>query len=180
MQKPKTAPCSDESLHKATGRDWKTWRSLLDKKGARSLAHTELARLVNELHPYGKWWSQSIAVGYERMTGKRKLYGQADGTFTANVSKTIGAEPGAIYEAITNDKRRAKWAPGSLTVKSATSKKAIRLIGKDGTRIVANLQLKPSGKTVVAIEIAKLPNFESVAPAKEKWRIALEKLATQV
>jgi hypothetical protein len=180
MQKPKTAPCSDASLRNATGRDWKAWCALLDKKGARALAHIELARLVNELHPYGHWWSQMVAVGYERLTGKRKLYGRADGTFTANVSKTISAEPGAIYEAMTNDKRRAKWAPGPLTVKSYSLKKAVRLAGKDGTRVVANLQLKPSGKTVVAIEVAKLPNFESVALVKEKWRIALEKLAAQV
>jgi hypothetical protein len=173
-------PCSDESLRNATGRDWRKWCAVLDKKGARDLSHTELARIINELHPAGGWWSQTIAVGYERLTGKRKLYGQADGTFTATVSKTLNAESGLVYEAIRNEKKRAKWAPGQFALRNATRNKVVRLDSEDGTRVTAYLQVKPSGKTVVALEVAKLPKFESVAPVKEKWRVALEKLTEQL
>ncbi|MFN0062930.1 MAG: hypothetical protein ACKVPX_10490 [Myxococcaceae bacterium] len=37
--------------------------------------------------------------------------------------------------------------------------------------------MKPKGKTVVALEIARLPTFKSVPAMKKKWRGALEKLA---
>jgi hypothetical protein len=170
-------PCSDASLLESTGSDWKKWCIVLDKQGARDLSHTELARMVNTLHSAGSWWSQTIAVGYERLSGKRQLYGQADGTFTASVSKTLSAEPASVYAMMTDDKKRMQWAPDPCTLRSATPHKSVRLESSDGMRVTALLQLKPKDKTLVALEIAKLPAFETVALVKEKWRGALEKLA---
>lgn len=179
-EKSSLPPCSDETVREATGRDWKQWCAVLEKKGARELSHAELARMVNELHTAGAWWSQSIAVGYERLSGKRKLYGQADGTFTASVSKTLNAEPAMVYALLNDGNQRVKWAPGKFTLRGSTPNKVVRLESSDGVRVAAWIQAKPKGKSVVALEIAKLPAFELVAPMKEKWRVALEKLAGQL
>jgi hypothetical protein len=176
-EKLSSPPCSDASILAATGRDWKAWCAVLEEKGARALSHTELARVVNELHSAGGWWSQTIAVGFERLSGKRELYGQADGTFTASVSKTLSAEPGLVFDMLKDENNRTKWTPGQFALRSASPNKVVRLESSEGVRVTAYFQVKPKNKTVVALDIAKLPAFGSVAPMKETWRLALEKLA---
>ncbi|MGH8655623.1 MAG: hypothetical protein ACREYE_27140 [Gammaproteobacteria bacterium] len=170
-------PCSDATVKEATKRDWQEWCLLLDARGASKLSHTDLARLVAKLHDAGGWWSQAVAVGYERLRGKRELFGRSDGTFTANVSKILSAESSEIYKRIFNDRMRNKWAPVRLEVRSATPYNTIRFNSKDGAKVAAFLQVKPNGKTSIVVEIAKLPSSEAVALVKEQWKTGLQKLA---
>ena len=71
----KHAGVSDEAVAKATGRDWNGWLAALDRAGASTLAHKEIAALLNgKLGVASGWWSRMIAVGYEQARGLRDRY----------------------------------------------------------------------------------------------------------
>ena len=82
------AGMSDGAVKAATGRDWPEWRRILDSEGAAELSHPDIVRLVSR-KGIGSWWCQMVAVGYERLTGKRALGQRCDGAFAASASRTV-------------------------------------------------------------------------------------------
>ena len=55
----KHAGVSDEAVSKATGRDWDEWIAALDRAGAATRTHKEIAKLLHgELGVVSGWWSQ--------------------------------------------------------------------------------------------------------------------------
>jgi hypothetical protein len=55
-----------EAVKAKTGKVWADWFKLLDKAGARKLAHPEIATLLHEKHGLSGWWAQMVTVGYEQ------------------------------------------------------------------------------------------------------------------
>jgi hypothetical protein len=173
-------PFSDAAVVKATGRNWDQWRALLDRKGAASLSHRDLARLISTLHSGNGWWSQAVAVGYERITGKRKRHARADGTFNVSASKTMAAKPTEVFKRIADDRMRSRWAPASLKVLNVRKTKVARIVhfryGKKSPRVFAYLEPRKD-RTVVTISVEKLPSAAAVALQRKRWRAGLDKLA---
>lgn len=169
---------SDQALIEGTGADWKTWLSLLDERDATALDHTAIAALLVREFDLDGWWAQSITVGYEQERGMREPGQRADGTYSANVSKTVSADAPTAFEWVADPDRQVRWLSDiELTQRSASPPKSIRFDASDGTRVLVNLSAKDGQKTAVQIEIAKLGSAEDIATAKVAWRERLARLA---
>jgi hypothetical protein len=58
----------DEAVRAKTGKTWGQWIATLDKAGARTMEHAEIASLLHEKFGVPGWWTQMVTVGYERRT----------------------------------------------------------------------------------------------------------------
>ncbi|RZT62266.1 hypothetical protein EV140_0785 [Microcella alkaliphila] len=88
---------SDEAARKATGRLPADWFGMLDAAGARDWPHKKIADHLVADHGVDAWWAQSITVGFEQATGRRRPGQQQDGTFTASVSRRIPGDGPSVY-----------------------------------------------------------------------------------
>jgi hypothetical protein len=174
---PNAPPQTDATIQARTGRDWKAWCELLDAAGAMQLDHPSIVAIVEGLHDAGGWWSQAVVVGYERIRGKRVLNARADGSFSANASKTIAVPREAPREWVVDDRRRARWAPAGVTLSTNRSDRTLSLRDSEGHRVQLFLHAKDDTRTAVSIEVMKLADARAMADAKAAWKAALETLA---
>src|SRR5215470_7436118 len=100
---------SDQKVKAATGRGWMGWFSILNKANAGVLPHKAIAQLLCDKGCPG-WWSQMIAVEFERVRGGRQKHQQAGG-FSVSVTKVMPVELPLLFMAATDKKLRAKWFP---------------------------------------------------------------------
>jgi hypothetical protein len=82
------AGISDDAVRAKTGKDWQGWIDALDKAGARTMSHPEIADLLDKEFGVSPWWTQMVTVGYEQAVGKRVRLQKADG-FAVSASKTL-------------------------------------------------------------------------------------------
>ena len=68
---------------------WKKWVYALDRKKAYELSHRELAQLIKDKYHTPDWWTQTVAVGYERIKGLRVRGQRRDGFYSASKSRTL-------------------------------------------------------------------------------------------
>ena len=136
------AGLSDESVKKATGCAWEKWVFVLDKAGGDSMSHPELTKHIREKYKTPSWWTQMVAVGYERIRGLRAQGQQRSGDWSVSKSKTVGVPLPKLYAAF-NARGRAKWMPGvKVTVRGATPNKSMRLRWEDGAPIDVGFMAK--------------------------------------
>lgn len=88
---------SDDTTLEATGRRSADWFGMLDTAGARDWPHKQIAEHLVAAHGVDAWWAQSITVGYEQATGRRRPGQQQDGTFAASVSRRIPGDGPSVY-----------------------------------------------------------------------------------
>ena len=170
----KLAGQTDAVMEKRTGKTWKQWVSVLDRAGASSWSHTQIARYVHETYGVPGWWTQAVTVGYERLAGLRAVGQRRDGGFEANKSKTFDVPVGRLYSAFADARKRSLWLSGvKLVVRTATKGKSMRITWPDGTSVGAWFVAKGATKSQVAIQHAKLPDREAVTRAKEFWSARL-------
>jgi hypothetical protein len=175
---PRRQTKSDQALIEGTGADWKTWLALLDERGAAELDHAAIARMLVHDFEIDGWWAQSITVGYEQERGMREPGQRADGTFSANASKTLDVPIGTAFEQLADPEAQTGWIGDlALSQRSASPPKSVRFDASDGTLVLVNLSPKGEAKTAVQVEIAKLASAEDIAPAKAAWKERLELLA---
>jgi uncharacterized protein YndB with AHSA1/START domain len=101
---------SDESVTRATGRGWRQWVEMLDAHGAADLPHREIVAVVRE---HGRvasgWWQQSVAVGYEKLKGRR-VTGETAGTgVQVGVQRTLGVDAGHAWKLLTSPEGLRAW-----------------------------------------------------------------------
>jgi uncharacterized protein YndB with AHSA1/START domain len=164
---------------KATGRTWAQWCEALDAAGARSMAHSDIARLVFERFRVGPWWSQMVTVGYEQARGMREAHQRPDG-YTATASRTLSVPAERVYAAWNVDADRTKWLGVNLKVRSATPPKSIRLTWSDQLSPIVVMLYARGAKTQVAVEHNKLKDQAEVERMKGYWTAALGRLAAAV
>jgi uncharacterized protein YndB with AHSA1/START domain len=173
-------PISDEAVKKATGRGWTEWLKLLDKAGAKKLAHGEIAAIVSEQFGAPPWWSQMVTVTYERERGLREVH-QTPSGFQASVSRTFAVPVDELFDAWSDAKRRKSWLRAAkITVRKSTPNKSIRLTWSDGTNVEAGFYAKGDAKSQVAVQHSKLADKEDVAAKKALWSEALTRLREQL
>ncbi|HET9469636.1 MAG TPA: hypothetical protein VFO24_00940, partial [Usitatibacter sp.] len=60
-----------DAVLRATGRPWSEWLAVLDRAGARTLSHKDIALLLSRKFGVPDWWGQMVTVGYEQARGLR-------------------------------------------------------------------------------------------------------------
>jgi hypothetical protein len=164
------AGMADAPLKDKTGRTWKQWVEVLDRHQAATLAHRDIAALVNREYEIDGWWSQAVTVGYERIKGLRARGQRRDGTYEASKSRTYSVPVAVLFEAWTDAKVRRRWLGGArVQVRTATAPKSLRLDWADGTLIAVGFTAKGSSKSQVALAHTKLPDRAAADRLKQYW-----------
>jgi hypothetical protein len=175
------ARLSDESVKKATGCEWHKWVFALDKAGGKEMSHRDLVQHIREKYHTPSWWTQMVAVGYERIRGLRANRQQRSGDWTVTKSKTIAAPLAKLYAAFSNARQRAKWLPGvKLTIRGTTVNKSMRLRLEDGSPIDIGFSARGVAKSQVAIEHRKLPTKADADRVRAFWSERLDALAAMM
>lgn len=156
----------DEAIANGTGHRWDHWCDLIDSWGVEEWDHASVANRIEAEHPVNGWWAQCITVGYERITGLRLPNQMADGTFTANKSKTVRADGIKLRELLLDDDHRDDLFPDQPTeLRSRPTAKAVRL-GLDPGVATIELGELADGRTKVVVQHTKLPTVDEV----ERWK----------
>jgi hypothetical protein len=172
----KVAGIGDEAVRAKTGKTWAEWIATLDKAGARTMAHGEIASLLDEKFGVPGWWAQMVTVGYEQSVGNRVARQKADG-FAASASKTLNVSAVAAFKAFNDPRRRAAWLADKLTIRKATEPKSLRITCEDGkTHLDVNIYAKGEDKAQVTLQHTKLANAREAARMKKYWGEALKRL----
>jgi len=171
------AGMSDVTLKARTGCTWEKWVYALDRRGAASLSHGEIAALVSEKYRIDGWWSQMVTVGYERIKGLRARGQRRDGTYEAARSRTFGVPVTTLFDAWADANVRKRWLDSAaVKVRTATSPKSMRLGWSDGSIVAVGFMSKGRGKSSVSLAHTKLPDRESVDRFKKYWSERLDAL----
>jgi hypothetical protein len=88
----------DAAVVKATGKALGDWFAVLDERGARSLPHRDIARLLGDEFGVPGWWSQTVTVEYEKHIGRRETGQSQSGAYTASRSRTFPGAPDEVLE----------------------------------------------------------------------------------
>lgn len=180
----------DTRVTEATGRPLDEWFAILDERTARDLPHKEIARLLQREFGVPGWWSQAVAVDYEKHIGRRETGQTHSGEYEATVSKTL---PGTMDEVL------ERWAArpaavsdhafdgvafaGEPSVSRTEKWRYWRAALADGSRVTVTIADKPGGASraggpaaALAVTSGKLPTREAAARWKAFWRAYLAEL----
>ncbi len=172
------AGMSDPVVRSKTGRTWEEWVRILDRRGARSMIHGDIARYLNEEQGVPGWWAQMVTVGYERIRGLRDIGQRRSGEYEANKSKTVPAPLPDLYRAFTVARTREKWLPGiDWKVRTSVPDKSIRVAWEDGTSVEFYFVAKGEKKSQLALQHRKLKSKAQAEKSKVFWGERLEGLA---
>lgn len=168
-------PVSEEKLIETTGKTWNQWFAILDRWGAKTKKHGEVTSYLSGKYGISGWWTQSIAVGYERARGRLK-YQRPDG-FSVSASKTIEVPVDVLFDAFVKPARRKRWLQdGTLRLRTSQPGRSARFDWEDGTtRVNVGFETKGPTKSMVAVAHEKLPDADEAEKAKAAWR---DRLAT--
>lgn len=160
---------SDPAIQSGTGRGWDEWCDLIDRFPGHSDGHTAIARYVREDLGVDAWWAQGVTVGYERITGLRLPHQMADGTFTANKSKTVTVDVDELRRLLLDDDGRAHLFPSVPTeLRSRPTAKALRMAVGPGSATVS-IDDRGHGRAKITIQHERLPTFDDVEEWKFYW-----------
>ncbi len=166
----------DEKMAAKTGRSWQEWVDLLDREGAASMTHGDIARLAQR-HGAGNWWTQMVTVGYERIKGLRARGQRRGGLFEATKSRTFTVSVTRLFDAWARPSLRRRWLDDlDVRVRTATRPKSMRLQWPDGTIVAAWFMSQGASKSTVAIAHTKLRDVAAVDAAKRSWTDRLDAL----
>jgi len=174
----KLAGMSDASIKKGTGCGWEKWVKALDHDGAKEMSHRDLARHIYDKYHTPDWWTQTVAVGYERIRGLRARGQRRSGEWEISKSKTIAVPMSKLFAAFSDAKKRAKWLDAKLTVRTATPGKSMRIAWADGTAVDVGFYPRGESKSQVAIQHRKLRSKEDADRIRAFWSERLEALVS--
>jgi len=160
---------SDEKVREATGRGWDEWCDIIDAWPGHTQGHQAIATFLNEQQAIPGWWSQTVTLGYERITGIRLPNQSTDGTFSANKSKTVTVDTLLLRDMLLDEGDRADLFPGLETeLRSRPGSKAIRIAVGPG---LALFDLAPveDGRVRVTVAHDRLPTAEDVEEWRDYW-----------
>lgn len=173
----KLAGMSDAAIKAKTGCDWKRWVGALDHVKAHTWPHRKIAEYVREEFGVGPWWTQAVAVGYERIRGLREIGQRRSGAFEASKSRTFAVPVAELFDAFAEPRKRSRWLRGvALTVRKATPHRSVRISWPDGSSVSVWLVAKGAGKSSAAVQHEKLPDRATADRMRAFWAERLEVL----
>ena len=169
---------SDAAVKKATGCDWARWVKALDHAGAYEWQHRDIARYIKQRYDTPDWWTQMVAVGYERIKGLRAEGQRSNGKWVANRSRTFHVPVARLFNAFSKPWQRSKWLGGEkMKIRKQTPPKTIRLTWEsDGSSLELYFMPKGDAKSSVAIEHSGLGSKADVDRMKAFWGERLDAL----
>ncbi len=171
------AGMSDEKIKAKTGCDWERWVHALDRHKAAAMPHREIAALISEKYKVPGWWTQTVAVGYERIKGLRVKGQRRDGTYEAGKSRTFEVPVEKLFDAWADARVRRRWLDtDDVKVRTKTSPRTMRLGWPDGTIVVAGFTPKSKSKSSVALAHTRLRDRGSSERLKKYWADRLDAL----
>ena len=171
------AGMADEKVQAKTGHTWREWVEVLDRHGASSMIHRDIARLLASRYGTPDWWTQTVAVGYERIKGKRAIGQRMDGTYEASRSRTFRVPVSRLFDAWAKPAARKQWLGDEpLALRTSSRPKYLRLRHADGSTVVVGFTAKGAGKSSVAVQHGGLPSRAAVAERKAFWADRLDAL----
>jgi len=168
---------SDAAVQRATGKTWSEWRRELDDAGCREASHPNIVAAAREAVPeLSPWWSQTVAVGYERMVGLRDANEKADG-YAVSVSRTIDASITVAFRAFKDGRSRKRWLTEPITIRKATPDRSLRISwDADGTTLDVNLTSKGTSRCEAVVQHSRLPDIDTVETMRAFWRERMDTL----
>jgi hypothetical protein len=170
------AGMSDATVSKATGRTWAQWVRALDAEKSAAKPHRDIAKYVSSLGT-PSWWTQMVTVGYERIRGLRERGQRRGGLHQAGKSRTFDAPVEKLFAAFADARRRRRWLPVKVTIRSMKPPKRMRMTWEDETAVVFEFTPKGPKKSSVALSHQKLPDKTAAAAKKKQWGEHLDRLA---
>lgn len=174
------AGMKDAAVEAKTGKAWLQWVSVLDAAGARDMSHREIAAHLAKVEGLPGWWTQMVAVGYERITGLREpgqRRGATAGSYATSKTRTFPVSVAALFRAFRQPRQRAKWLDGAaFAVRTAKPSRSMRA-RLDGRLVILMFHGKGPEKSVVSIEHTELPTKAARDAAKRFWTERLDALA---
>jgi len=159
----------NENVAAATGKSWNEWRAILDEWGATDADHPRIATYLAEHHGLDGWWSQSVTIGYERITGRRLPNQMSDGTFTAIKNRTMHGSAADLRSLLDDDQTRLELFGGRAT--QALSRPGVKTprfaVGPGIAKVT--ITDKGDGRMTIGVEHEKLPTADDVAEWKFFW-----------
>jgi hypothetical protein len=171
------AGMSDEKVKEKTGCTWERWVKALDHYGADQMSHAEIAKLIKAKYKTPSWWTQMVAVGYERIKGLRARGQRRDGMYSATKSRTFDAPVARLFEAWSDPALRRTWMGTGATVRTKTAPRSMRLGLGDGSIVSVGFTAKGRGRSVVAIEQPRLADRAAADRVKADWSEKFDALA---
>lgn len=160
---------SDEAIRAGTGRGWEEWCDLIDGFEGRGEGHKAIVAYLRDEHDVDDWWVQGVTVGYERITGLRLPHQMADGTFTANKSRTIAVDAAELRGVLLdNDQRRHLFPDIETVLRSRHTAKTIRLAVGGGVATIT-LEEQCPRRVKVVVEHKQLASIDAVEEWKFYW-----------
>jgi hypothetical protein len=170
-------PRSSAALQRTTGRDRAEWFEVLDAWGAGGQPYREIADYLKREHGLSNWWAQKLIVEYEEAHGLRDPGVRRDGTFEVSASKTVEADPEAIFDAVRSPASQERWLPGIQPDNLEQVKDRIRFAWTDGaSRVTVTVSPMGGGRTQVVVAHDRLRDGGDAANLKTYWRQRLSAL----
>ena len=167
----------DQSVRAGTGRDWSEWCDLLEAWPGRTDGHATIAKHVQETYEISAWWAQTVTVGYERITGLRQPYQQADGTFSLSRSRKLAVKSETLRQVLLEDAARSELFAGQTTeLRSKPLAKTIRIAIGPGVAGIG-MQSVDEETTSVSVEHKRLPDASDVPEWQGYWSTWLDGLS---
>src|SRR3989344_3533531 len=176
MKKPNSPKrMSDKKVRSKTGKTWTEWFAVLDKEGAVTMPHKDIALMLSSKYKVPDWWCQMVTVVYEQEKDLRKLNETATG-YQSSVSKTFNLPAAKLYNAWSDEKERTKWlSKRGITITTAHKNRVIRAKWLDGkSRLNIDFYTKMSGVQMV-VQHNKIASEAAAKKLKVYWKEALEK-----
>ena len=161
----KLAGMKDATVKAKTGCTWERWVKALDRSGAQTMTHTQIAELVHEKWKVSGWWAQMITVGYERIRGRRDR-NQRDGGYAVSKSRTFACSVGDLSEAFAPAARRQWLGDEKVEPRKSVHGKVARWKRPDGSKVEVIFLARGPGKATVALQHDGLGGKYDV----ERWR----------
>lgn len=184
---------SDAAVKSATGKTWPQWYAALDRLGAKTMTHREIARMLQErgLIDSG-WWCQMVTTGYEYARQKRVVGKTLSAGFEIGVQKTLPVPPERLWSFLMSQNGTAIWLGdglhlelrrgarhaladgGMIEIRTLDLGRKLRLrFQPRGFKNPSTLQLyfEPSGRgTALSFHQEKLPSAAARETMRKHWR----------
>lgn len=172
------------AIERATGRSWDEWLEIFEAADARTIGHSEIARVARAAVPADlkspDWWAQGIAIAYEQHVGIRVPGQSTVGTFRVSASRTMTLDRDAAIAAwvakhgeLTEHRGHTVSAPRS----SRTPKRSFWRFNLEGAGKV-EVSATPKGEDRVILGVSQdgLPDGDRIEEWRAHWKALLAAL----
>jgi len=184
---------ADDKVAAATGRTWVEWFRHLDKWGANRRDHAAIAKYLLTEGALEPWWSQTVAVEYERARGLREVGQTSRGDFEVTIQRTLRTTKAAALRVFTDVDSIIAWckdkelraqliaaSPHARRSNAAASGSTVRVDLGKGENLVVSARFNEARKVVLHVQHQGLRNASRRAALKQVWQDGMDAVRARV